>query len=269
MDFLNRTQAPFEDGIWSLIDEAAGAAAQELMTARRYLEVGGPYGPGLTSIELSNDDYCRQPEPGEAGAVMSRAVSVPMLRKTFKLSLRRIAAYLSNGQPLDLSPAEDAAEAVARLEEQIVYYGRPEFGLPGLLDNKGSCRMDGGDWTKPEDALEDVLAAVTKLDDAGFRGPHALVLAPKYYNALFRRYPDSDMVLINHLRRLCTRGIFKTSIDGAAVIDPRVGSLEIGQDLMCGYIGNDGIHCELFINESLVLRMQDESAVCVVKPKDG
>jgi uncharacterized linocin/CFP29 family protein len=269
MDFLNRTQAPFEDGIWSLIDEAAGSAAQELMTARRYLEVGGPYGPGLTAIELSNDDYCRQPEPGEAGAVMSRAVSVPMLRKTFKLSLRRIAAYLSNGQPLDLSPAEDAAEAVARLEEQIVYYGRPEFGLPGLLDNKGSCRMDGGDWTKPEDALEDVLAAVTKLDDAGFRGPHALVLAPKYYNALFRRYPDSDMVLINHLRRLCTRGIFKTSIDGAAVIDPRVGSLEIGQDLMCGYIGNDGIHCELFINESLVLRMQDESAVCVIKPKGG
>ncbi len=267
MDFLNRQQAPFDSAIWAQIDKAAASAARELMTARRFLEVGGPYGPGLTSIEMSNDDYCRQPDPGEAGAVMGRAVSVPMLRKTFKLSLRRIAAYLSNGQPLDLSPAEDAAEAMARLEEQIVYYGRPEFGLPGLLENKGACRIDGGDWTRPDEALEDVLAAVTRLDEAGFRGPHALALAPKYYNALFRRYPDSEMVLINHLRRLCTKGIYKASIDGAAVIDPRVGTLEIGQDLMCGFVGNDGIHCELFVNESLVLRMQDENAVCVINPK--
>ncbi|KAA5607366.1 DUF2184 domain-containing protein [Roseospira marina] len=269
MDFLNRSHAPFGSDVWERVDAAAAEAARELMTARRFLEVGGPYGPGLTSIELSNDDYCRQPEEGEAGAVMGRAVSVPMLRKTFKLSLRRIAAWQSNGQPLDLSPAEDAAEAVARLEEQIVYYGRPEFGLPGLLENSGACRMDGGDWTKPDDALENVLAAVTRLDEAGFRGPHALVLAPKYYNALFRRYPDSEMLLINHLRRLCTRGIFKASIDGAAIIDPRVGSLEIGQDLMCGYVGTDGIHCELFVNESLVLRMQDEDAVCVIKPKSA
>lgn len=269
MDHLNRAQAPFGDDIWDLIDEAAAGAARELMTARRFLEVGGPYGLGLTSIELSNDDYCRQPEPGEAGAVMGRAVSVPMLRKSFKLSLRRIAAWQDNGQPLDLSPAEDAAEAVARLEEQIVYYGRPEFSLPGLLENKGACKIKGGDWTTPDAALEDVLTAVTRLDEAGFRGPHALALAPKYYNALFRRYPDSEMLLINHLRRLCTRGIFKASIDGAAVIDPRVGTLEIGQDLMTGYAGTDGIHCELFVNESLVLRMQDENAVCVITPKSG
>jgi len=268
MDVLNRSQAPFDADIWAMIDEAAGSAAKDLMTARRFLEVDGPYGPGLTAIELSNDDYCRKPEEGEAGAVMGRAVSVPMLRKTFRLSLRRIAAFLEKGQPLDLSPAESAAEAVARLEEQILYYGRPEFGLPGLLESKGACRLKGGDWMRPDAALEDVIAAVTRLDEAGFPGPHALVVEPKYYNALFRRYPDSEMLLINHLRRLCTQGIFKANIKGAAVIDPRVGTLEIGQDLMCGYVGSDGIHCELFVHESLVLRMQDEDAVCVITPAD-
>jgi len=266
MDILNRSLAPFGADIWAQIDAAAGDAAKHLMTARRFLEVGGPYGPGLTSIELSNDDFCRQPQPDEAGAVMGRAVSVPMLRKTFRLSLRRLSGSLDKGQPLDLSPAEEAAEAVARLEEQIVYFGRPEFGLPGLLANDGACKMKGGDWMRPDAALEDVIAAVTRLDEAGFPGPHALVLEPKYYNALFRRYPDSEMLLINHLRRLCTRGIYKANVQGAAVIDPRVGTLEVGQDLMCGYVGTDGIHCEMFVNESLVLRMQDEDAVCVITP---
>ncbi|MBB4266669.1 family 1 encapsulin nanocompartment shell protein [Roseospira visakhapatnamensis] len=268
MDVLNRSMAPFGADIWALIDAEAGAAAKDLMTVRRFLEVGGPHGPGLTAIELSNDDYCRQPEPGEAGAVMGRAVSVPMLRKTFRLSLRRIAAYLDKGQPLDLSPAGDAAEAVARLEEQILYYGRPEFGLSGLLENDGVCRLEGGDWTRPDAALEDVIAATTRLDEAGFPGPHALVVEPRFYNALFRRYPDSEMLLINHLRRLCTQGIFKANIRGAALIDPRVGRLEVGQDLMCGYVGTDGIHCELFAHESLVLHMQDENAVCVISPSE-
>jgi hypothetical protein len=36
-----------------------------------------------------------------------------MLRKSFRLSIRRVAAHVENGQPLDLAPARDAAEAVA------------------------------------------------------------------------------------------------------------------------------------------------------------
>jgi hypothetical protein len=37
----------------------------------------------LTAIEAGNDDYCRQPAPDEAGAVMGRTISVPMLRRFF------------------------------------------------------------------------------------------------------------------------------------------------------------------------------------------
>ena len=44
------------------------------------------------AIEVGNDGYCRQPGPDEAGAVIGRAISMPMLRKSFKLSIRRLAA---------------------------------------------------------------------------------------------------------------------------------------------------------------------------------
>src|SRR5512134_3173269 len=101
MSALTKAQAPFGRAVWALIAKAAVNAASDRLTARRFLDVDGPYGPGLTTIEVGNDGYCRQPGPEEAGAVIGRAISVPMLRKSFRLSIRRVAAYQDNGLPLN------------------------------------------------------------------------------------------------------------------------------------------------------------------------
>ena len=265
MDYLNRNQAPFDDKIWDAIDEAAVDAARERLTGRRFLDVEGPFGVGLTSIEVGNDDCCRQPEAHEAGAIMGRAVSVPMLRRSFRLSIRRVAAHLESGQPLDLAPAQDAAEAVADREEEFVYRGQPDFGVFGLLTAEGRQHHEGGDWSILDGALHDVLVAATKLDDAGFRGPYALALAPALYNGLFRIYPGTDTLQLEHLKRLCTRGIYKAPVEGGLLVDaPRVGVLVVGQDLRAGYIGQDGVHYQLYVAESLVLRIDEPKAACTI-----
>src|SRR5215813_4572437 len=124
MDTLNRGGAPFPAEIWNAIDAAAASAAKDQLTGRRFLDLEGPFGVGLTTIEVGNDDYCRQPSAGEAGAVLGRALAVPMLRRSFRLSIRRVAAHIENGQPLDLAAAQDAAEAVADREEEFVYHGQ-------------------------------------------------------------------------------------------------------------------------------------------------
>src|SRR5205085_5610920 len=203
MDSLNRDQAPFPAEIWQMIDAAAASAARDQLTARRFLDLEGPFGVGLTTIEVGNDDYCRQPGPDEAGAVMGRAIPLPMLRKSFQLSIRRVAAHIDNGQPLDLNPAQNAAEAVADREEEMIYRGQPAFGLAGILTMDGRQQVEGSDWTAPDRALQDVLAAATRLDATGYRGPYALALAPVLYNNLFRLYPGSDVCGLEHLRRLC------------------------------------------------------------------
>jgi uncharacterized linocin/CFP29 family protein len=268
MDYFNRGLAPFSGEIWELIDNAAVEAARDRLTGRRFLEIEGPFGVGLTTIEVGNDEYCRQPAPDEAGAVMGRAVSVPMLRRSFRLSIRRIAAHVENGQPLDLAPAQDAAEAVADREEEFVYSGQPAFNLPGLLTCDGRQTLEGGDWSGIDPALHDVLAAATRLDDAGFRGPYALALSPALYNGLFRLYPGTDTLQLEHLRRLCTRGIFKAPIDGGVLVDSRVGVLIIGQDLRAGYIGQDGVHYQLYLSESLVLRIDEPKAICTIAARN-
>ena len=122
----------------------------------------------------------------------------------------------------------------------------------------------GGDWSAIETALGDVLAAVTRLDDAGHHGPYALALAPALFNGLFRLYPGTNVLQLEHLRRLCTRGIFKASIDGGVVLDVRAATLILGQDLQAGYCGFDGVNYELFLSESIALRIDEPDAICTI-----
>lgn len=263
MDYFNRELAAFPLTLWEAIDEAAIKAARDRLIARRILDVEGPFGVGLTAIEVGDDEY-RQPQPTDAGAVISRTVPVPMLRRSFRLSIRRVAAHVEYGQAVNLSPVTDAAEAVADAEERMVYYGQPDFGLPGLLTVAEHQHVEGGAWSALDRALQDALAAATKLDERGFRGPYSLVLAPALYNALFRLYPGTDVLQLEHLRRLCTGGIYKAPIEGGIMVDPRLGVLVVGQDLRSGYVGQDGVHYQLYVSESIALRVDAPTAICTL-----
>lgn len=265
MQYLNREHANFPEGIWERIDDAAAHAARDLLTARRFLELEGPYGIGLTAIEVGEDNFCREPQPEDAAAITSRAISVPMLRKSCKLSIRRVEAYQHMGQPLDLRSVEAAAEAVARREEEFIYYGQKDFGLAGLLTADGRHEVNGGDWSKVEQVLNDVLTAVDLLDDSGCHGPYALALAPTHFNQLFRRYEGTDMLQLEHLRRLCELGVYKAPIAGAVLLDGHVGKLVLGQDIQTGFSSNDGIYYHLFVSESIVLRLEEPEAICTLK----
>lgn len=253
--------------IMEKIEATAVAAARDILTGRRLLDVEGPYGLGLTTVEVGNDDLCRQPGPDEASAVVSHAVSMPMIYRRFALSKRRISAFEEMGQPLNLKAAADAAQAVATREEEFIYQGQPAFRLPGLLTVEGRNTLQGGDWSQVDQVLDDVIAAVNILDGKGYRGPYGLALAPAFYNGLFRRYAGTNLLQIEHLKRLCTRGIVKAAIVGGVLVAPEVGSLVIGQDLQVSYLGPDAAHYNFTVSESLVLKVEAPDAICVITPR--
>jgi uncharacterized linocin/CFP29 family protein len=265
MDQLNRAQAPFPDEVWEHIDAAVIDAAKPMLTGRRFIDLDGPFGLGMTALELGSEEAIAQADDDQASATISRAASVPMLRKSCHLSARRLAAHLDMGTPLNLAAVEDAAEAVARREESLLYYGQSELGLHGLLTASGSNSAPWSDWNKLDAVLNDVLAAITVLDDAGFIGPYALALPAGPYNNLFRRYENTDLLQIEHLKTLCTNGVYKAAVDQPVVVDERVGVMVLGQDMHAGYAGFDGIDYRLFVSESLVLRIDEPRAICVLK----
>lgn len=264
MSHLNRHQAPFPETLWERIDDSARVAARDQLTTRRFLDLEGPYGPGLTTLEVGDD---RELEEGAEAVSMtvSPALPVPMLKRACRLSVRRMSAHLESGAPLDLTPVEDAAEAVARAEEQLVYAGEPRRGIRGLAAGEGQQRQQCGDWAQMNDVLNDVLAGVTRLDDSGLRGPYALVLPPQHYNRLFRRYEHSDLLQLDHLKSLCQAGVYKAEVERPLVLDVHAGTLILGQDLQVGYAGTDGAYHHLFLSESLVLRLDAPEAVCLLE----
>jgi uncharacterized linocin/CFP29 family protein len=264
-NYLNRGAAGIPESLWERIDKAAQQAAADILTARRFLDLEGPFGVGLTSVETGSEGYCRPAESDRAGVVASNAIAVPAIQQVFELSIRRVEGHLRMGLPLDLNPVEEAAEAVARREDEIIYYGIEELGIAGLLNAKNHHRVEIGDWNRVEQALSDVLTAVSRLDDAGFPGPYVLALSATRYNVLFRRYEGSDMLQLDHLRRLCEGGVYKAPVEGGLVIDPRVGTLRIGQDLEVGFSANDGIHHKLFVSESLVLVLNEPEAISTLE----
>ena len=256
----------FAPDLMSKIEETAVSAARDILTGRRIIDVEGPYGLGMTTVEVGNDDLCRQPGPNEASAVLSRALSLPMIYRRFSISKRRIAAFQEMGQPLHLKMVEDAAQAVAMREEEFVYQGQPDFRLQGLLTADGRSTLQGGDWGSVDQVLDNVIAAVNILDSKGYRGPYGLALAPALYNNLFRRYPGSDLLQIEHLKRLCTRGIVKANIDGGVLVARDVGSIILGQDLQIAYLSPDAAHENFAVTESLVLKIEAPDAICTITP---
>jgi uncharacterized linocin/CFP29 family protein len=258
--------APESPELLNKIEEAAVSAARDILSGRRIIDVEGPYGLGLTAVEVGNDDLCRQPGPEEASAVLSHALSLPMIYRRFSLSRRRIAAFREMGQPLNLKVVEDAAQAVAMREEEFIYQGQPDFHLHGLLTAQGRNTFQGGDWSSVDQVLDNVIAAVNTLDGKGYRGPYGLALAPALYNNLFRRYPGSDLLQIEHLKRLCTRGIVKAQIEGGVLVAKDVGSIVLGQDLQIAYLSPDAAHENFAVTESLVLKIEAPDAICTITP---
>ena len=247
------------------IEAAAVSAARDVISGRRIIDVEGPYGIGLTTVEVGNDDKCREPGPHEASAVVSHALSLPMIYRRFAISKRRIAAFREMGQPLNLKVAEDAAQAVAAREEEFVYMGQPDFHLSGLLTAPGRQTIKAGNWNNVDEVLSDVIRAVNMLDSRGYRGPYGLALAPELYNNLFRRYPGSDLLQIEHLKRLCTRGIVKAAaVNGGVLVSRDVGSIVLGQDLEVSYLSSDAAHENFAVTESMLLKIEAPDAICTI-----
>jgi len=256
--------APFGPELWKAIEEAAVSSARSMLSARRILNVEGPHGLGLTVVETGNEESLPSRDEDGAKTVISRLSPVPFIYQPFVLSTRLIAATTEMHQPLNMKPVEDAAQAVAVREEELVYSGHPDQQLPGLLTVKGRNTHTGGDWTNLDRVLDDLIAAINILDAKGYRGPYGLALAPAFYNNLFRNYPGSELLQIRHIERLCTRGIVKAAIAGGVVVAPDVGPIVLGQDLQVTYVDPGPAHYNFVVSESLALKIDAPDAICTI-----
>jgi len=258
--YLGRDGAPFGEEVWAVMDAVMVEAAKAQLAGRRLLPLEGPYGLGLKAIPLPDEEVA-------SGMFVSKTLPLAFLVEEFEISLRDLAAYERDGLAFNAQPVAQAAMACARREDELLFYGAA--GLPGLLTASGVQKVQLSDWSAVGAAMDDLIRAVTALDEAGFHGPYALGLAPARYNLLFRRYPQGPMTEMEHIQTLVTGGLVKVPIlkDGGVLlaVGRQYASIVLGQDMTVGFIGPDEEKLEFSVSESLALYLRVPASVCVLE----
>jgi len=267
--YVHRNDAPFGENVWEKIDEAVVGAAKSQLTGRRLLHIEGPYGLGLTSIPEGDTGAAEKPVSKDITLRVSRAVPLVLIQSTFSLPVRDIASFERTGMPINTETIVTAAIDCARQEDALIFNGSKELEVKGLLAASGIQTMKLKAWDTIGAAADDIIQAVTKLDDAGYHGPYTLALVPKLHNLLYRRYPQGNATEIEHIREVVTDGVIKAPVlSGGGVLmasGTRYASIVVGQDLLAGFIGPSGGDYEFMISESVTLRLRQPAAICALK----
>jgi uncharacterized linocin/CFP29 family protein len=262
--YLAREDAPFGSDVWGALDEAMVEVAKGLLVGRRVLELEGPYGLGMKSVPMKD-------ETTASGLIASKALPLVLIQEAFDLGARDLANYEKEGVTLDRSPVAEAAMAMATREDALIFHGSEELDVKGLLTVDGAGSVALSDWDEVGAAVEDLIEAVTALDDAGFHGPYTLALAPARYNRLFRRYERGNQTEMEHVKTIVTDGVYKAPIlrgeaPGVLLTSGRqYASVVMGQDMTVGFVGPEGDRVAFTISETLVPRIRQPAAICVLE----
>jgi uncharacterized linocin/CFP29 family protein len=257
--FLDRESAPLAAETWEALDRAMLGVAKNVLAGRRLLQVEGPFGLGLKAVPLRDVEV-------QPGVMTSLLLPLSFLHIGFTLGRRDIAAFERDGFPLTLGPLVEGATDLARHEDELLFNGGP--GIPGLMSLDGVNTSSLSAWDELGTAAQDVIAAVTALDSAGFHGPYALALAPPRFNLLYRRSLEGNISELEHIRTIATEGVFKAPVleDRGVLIafGHQFASIVLGQDMSIAFVGPTEDGFEFAIVESLALFVRQPRAICVI-----
>lgn len=281
-NFLTHEHMPLSPERWRELNMSVVEVARRRLVGRRFLDLYGPLGAGVQSVH--NDVFTgmeraaigvlgEEPKP-PVRAAGRQMLTIPILYKDFSLYWRDVQTSEQFGSPLDMSAAAAAASSVADREDDMVFNGVSELGLPGLSTVQGRHVLPLGDWNKVGAAIAAVSAAIERLVEGGFYGPYCLVTSPHLHAKLARFVENTGVSELNHLREVCTDGVFRSSVlpmNTAVVVStgPQNFDLAVAQDFRVAYLGAEQMNHPFRVFECAVLRIKRSQAICTLEAKNG
>ena len=140
----------------------------------------------------------------------------------------------------------------------------------GLLSAEGRQTIPLSDWETSGNPTNDVAAANRALADVGALRPYTLVVSPVLYGMLQRPYGNSGRLEYKLVANLADGGILQSPmLDEKQALVVAQGTqyldLAVAQDLVTAYLGPDGMDHRFRVLESLVLRIKQPAAICVLE----
>jgi len=260
MNNLYRELAPISDAAWSDIETEARRTFEQHVAGRRVVDVKGPDGPSLASV---NTGRLAEIEAPADGVIAHARVSQPLVRLRVPFTVDRddVDAVERGAQDADWQPVKDAARKIAFAEDAAVFGGYQAAGIAGIRASSSNPAL-----TLPADVREypnAVSQAVSSLRLAGVGGPFSLLLSADAYT-LVSETSDHGYPIREHLARLLDGEIiWAPAIEGAFLLSARGGDYELrlGQDLSIGYLSHDAGTVQLYFQETLTFLVYTSEAI--------
>lgn len=191
-----RTNATLRKDEWKAMDDAIIAVARErLVGYADLLSRGLTYtvsnGLGTTILESENVSDFNDAELSMDGVTKSDndivnyevvGIPMPLLHKSYQISIRKLAASRNRGESLDTTQAELSTRKIAEKQEEMLFNGTSSFAYGGYTIYgytdfpDAQARSMGTSWSTDTGAniVADVLASKQLCVTANQYGPYML-----------------------------------------------------------------------------------------------
>lgn len=220
-----QTNATLRKDEWvDLEDQIIEAARERLVIVEDLRSAGLTYNVGglgtiiseweqaseMTDAEVTMDGETATSKDRQAFGL--NGVPIPMVMKDFSIGERMLMASRQRGASLDVTQGTEAARAVARVSESIVFNGAnigasnsagSSYTVPGLTNFSGRATYTISDWSdgsgvSPQTIFSEILAMVQQLETEERRyGPFTLYVPGEYayrFREDFKEYSDKTLM---------------------------------------------------------------------------
>jgi len=277
-DYLARGDSPLTPAQWAELDRQVAAIAESALVGRRFIDVSGPWGPGMQGIPTDHYSGVGRGSIdmlGETGEAMIRSrerqhLALPILYKDFTVHWRDIETSDQFHTPFDFGPVLQAAADVAHTEDQLIFHGDEGCGYVGLLNVSGRLSLPLTDWGPLGAAFDQIVEATTLLTDRGYFGPYAVVVSPMRYAQLSRVHAQTGVLEIEQIQKLARAGVYRTAIlnpNQAVVVSTGAGNLDLvmALDLITAYLGPEKMNHEFRVLEIIAPRIKRPESIFVLE----
>lgn len=270
LDFLARDDAPFDESLWQRIDSEVVEAAKQIMVGRRFLPVYGPMGPGASVVKIDTVGHEEVVDDGFAVMEGRQVVQLPQLYEDFWLYWRDIENAKATGRPLEISSARMASEALARREDEMIFYGVDKLGIKGLLNAPGVVKQKLGDWKTGETPFTTVATGIDTLLANGRIGRHTLILSSDLYVQIQRIQPGTGLLESDRVAKLLDGRLLRSTVlkpKTALLVcpQPQYMDLAVGVDIHTAYTEAVDLNHHLRVLETAIPRVKSPDAIIVMQ----
>ena len=269
MDYLARESSPFENDFWRNIDKTVIETASRTLIGRRFLNIYGPLGSGTISVQYDKNNREEVFENGIVKTSGRKSVELPQLYEDFTLLWRDIENNEKNKLPLDLSVVSFAAQNLANIEDNLIFYGNEFLSVEGILNAKGTQKLKLSDWGAGENPYKDIVKAINMITEKGIVGKITLCLNRGLYFDLQRIQQGTGMTEAQRISSMIGN-LFNVSVikdKKAAVIcaEPQYIDLAIGIDMATAYLEQKDLNHSFRIMETVLPRIKEPNAIVVLE----